>query len=228
MEATTCDDRSRPAWLRQSAALRSALLTSYLPALFILAAVTAASRLRQVPLGNFTRDPVTVLDGHWYVGALSNLGCLIWASAAAISFFAFGVLRARSEAREERLLLLWSGLFTLWLCFDDLYLLHERVLPGYLRLPEEVTFAAYGLAALAYIIRFRLLIFRSELAIPAIAFGCFALSILSDATDYPVYGHYLVEDGFKFLGIVGWFTFLARLSYQALDRQQRSPSLVHQ
>jgi len=228
MDATPCADRSRPVWLRQRAALRSAFLTSYLPALCILAVMTLAATRAEVPISDLTRDPLALIDEPWYEGGLSSLGCLAWAAAATICLFSAGLIHARGGAREDRLFLLCSGLLTLWLCLDDLYMFHERVLPGHLHISEKVTYSAYMVAAVLYLIRFRPAILRADFTLIILAFACFAVSLVSDATDYPVYGHYLVEDGFKFLGVVGWLTFLARASYQTLDRQQRSPSLVHQ
>lgn len=213
---TAREGESRLDWAQQLSAVRSALLTSYLPAFLALAGVAVVSRLTRFPLGYFTRDPAQLLEGQWYVGALSNLGCLLWAAGATVCLFSWAVLRAQGRAAETRLALLGAGLLTVWLCLDDIYLFHERVLPGRLHLPEKVVFSIYLLTMAYGLIRFRSVILRADFSLLLIAAALFVGSTLSDLTGFPAFGHYLVEDGLKFVGIVSWLTFLSRLSYQQL------------
>lgn len=99
-------------------------------------------------------------------------------------------------------------------------MLHEVIFPTYLHIPEEATVLAYGLGMLAYLIAYREYILKTEFLLVFLALGFFGLSLVFDLIPYiigkDIRGSMLLEDGAKFCGIVTWFAYCARTSFQYL------------
>jgi hypothetical protein len=72
--------------------LFSLLYSTYLPAIVVLLIIVVVSIVTKIPIGAFTRDMAALAEIKPYMGLLSNLGMLLWASAAAICFFASAFL----------------------------------------------------------------------------------------------------------------------------------------
>jgi|GEM_PF-2330294 len=147
------------------------------------------------------RDPE--LCCAFYSGAVSNLGILLWAAAAAIAAFAATLL---NDARARRFFLATSG-FTAFLMIDDLFMLHEEALPA-LGVPEPAVYAAYLAAAALYGGVFLRDIFAARAALALLAALAMAASIIEDQTKilWPI--HNFVEDGAKLTGIYCWLLFV--------------------
>jgi hypothetical protein len=98
---------------------------------------------------------------------------------------------------------------------DDLFLIHERVSPRYLGLSERTIFVVYGVIAVALYLRHRQIICRGKYELLLLSVGFFAVAIAADMARglglLSLLGvrsrnmQYLLEDGFKLLGITGWF-----------------------
>src|SRR5690606_15981803 len=113
----------------------------HLPLVLVMIALLGLSSLKSIPYSDFTRDPVTALDGAYYIGWLSNLGVVIWLVGASVCLFTAAVL----PPSPWRPFLLHAGLLTAVLGIDDLFLLHDGVLPQALGLDEGWVMGAYGL-----------------------------------------------------------------------------------
>ena len=92
-----------------------------------------------IPVGNFTRDPIAILGGHPFIGVMSNIGILFWSATAAICIFASKIYLDKTEFST---FLFFSGLLTLLLLFDDLFQLHERI-DNYLYVHEYTAYVIY-------------------------------------------------------------------------------------
>jgi len=188
------------------------LLRAYVPAFCLLCFVIGARFLAHIPFGHLTRDTTAVLNAPFYIGLVSNIGMLLWSSCAGICAFTAALLRGNDEDREMQLFLLASCAITSFLLFDDLFLFHEDFCAKSLHIPETVTFAAYGAAISVYFIRFRTTILKTEFILLAIALVFFGLSIIVDEIlPGRLRAQFLLEDGFKFLGIVSWLAYFARV-----------------
>lgn len=177
-----------------------------LPALLLLAVVALVSLRFDIPVSRFTRDPLAITGGHPFLGVVSNLGAILWSSAAAVCLFTYTLLDKRSTRKDVRAFILAGGLFTLMLLFDDLFMLHEEIFPHYLGVNEKLVYAVYGALMLLYLAVFRKRIMETSFVFLVTALSLFALSIIADRLpdDVPPM-HLLFEDGFKFLGIASWF-----------------------
>ncbi len=193
-------------------------LVIYPATILLLAGVLVlASRMGQ-PLSIFLSDPVTVMEAPPYYGAVSNLGVLIWGVGGAIAVFSAAVLRARRANGELGWFLLASGLWTMVLAADDLFLLHETILPHYLAIPQNLVLGAYAVLGVAYLIRFWKMMAQTDWLLIGIAFAGLGLSVVFDTVLKPLEfsQQSLLEDGSKLIGIVSWTAYFWRVGSHAL------------
>ena len=165
-----------------------------------------------IPVEDLLRDPLAVAQlssqcCHSYYGALSSLGVLLWSGTAAVCLFA-GLLLLNSQGPSEAARFLGSaGLFSGFLAADDLFLLHDHVLPNY-GVPEVAMYGLYGLLCIGYLLRFRVIIASQDMLAFLLAGGFLATSIFVDQvihSDASI--RILVEDGSKLFGIGFWAAF---------------------
>ncbi|HDO52442.1 MAG TPA: hypothetical protein ENH05_06865 [Rhizobiales bacterium] len=186
-----------------------------------LLVLAAAGLQTSVPLERLFRDTIAVAEEypgccHVYDGLISNLGILLWWAAASITGFAALTAAGLSCRRYEILALAMAAAFSAWLAMDDLFMLHESVLP-LIGFTQPMTYALYGLIAAAYIaLSWRVVLMASPLLL-AMAIAMLGASVSVDIlADHdlgavsawlganPRIG-ILLDDGLKFLGIGFWF-----------------------
>ncbi len=164
----------------------------------------------------FLLDPMAVAKDParccaFYSGAVSNLGIVLWTSAAAIAFFAAYLCKAP----QNRAFLFATGAFSAILMIGDLFMLHEEALPG-LGAPEPVVLGVYLAGAGAYGLIFFRKILAGRAALALLAAALMAASVIEDQTKILWRIHDFVEDGAKFAGIYCWFLFVVLRSRDAL------------
>ena len=210
-----------------------------LPVLALAAALWAGLAPTEI-----LRDPIMVAGGDqsdFYLGLFSNLGVVLWTAAAAICLFVGSGLTGEAS-RRARHFLLFAGFFTLVLMLDDLFMLHENY-------ADRMIYPLYALGLLYYVIRFFGLILRLDVVLFALAIPFFGNAIVIDLAPWRLLSdegielpqaldaaspadrdqlrylgrelRYLLEDGFKFLGICCWTTFHVRAA-----RLLRQPGAV--
>lgn len=211
-------DAQDPGLLSQARRLWPLLAALYLPVLGLLIAMQVVATRDDVSLSRYTRDPLAHFDNASpFLGSLSNLGVLLWCAAAAICLFSALLLaRARRQGGAGRFLLAF-GLLTAWLAVDDLFLMHERLIPGLTGLPQNAIYGGYVAGVALLLIVFGRQVLRSDFLLLLLALGFFAVSVLADMwLDRDFVWHHLIEDGSKLLGIVGWLGYLGRASMLAI------------
>jgi hypothetical protein len=217
--------------------------TVYTVALLVPALAMAAALWAGLKPTEMLWDPIMAAGGEpseFYLGLFSNLGVVLWTAAAAICLFAASEVTAGTDRRARRFLL-YAGLFTLLLMLDDLFMLHENYI-------DHVFYILYGMGLLYYVIRFFGLIVRLDVVLFALTIPLFGNAVLLDLAPWrllpgegievpdavapsPVekdavrqFGRelrYLLEDGFKFIGICCWAAFHIRAA--KLLRQRGAP-----
>lgn len=206
------------------------LLLVYAGTVAVLAAIGSWSAAHGVPPYLLTRDPAAIHGASEFLGALSNLGVLLWAAAASVMLFTAGLLGPQARAGEARAFLAQSGVFTAWLLLDDLFMLHERSLPDRLGAPQSLVLAVYAAIAILLLARHRELIARTDSRPLALAFGFFAGSAMLDQGpgDWHEWTSLvLVEDGAKLLGILSWLVYFAATARAAALGRLTDPVSVH-
>lgn len=175
------------------------------PAALIYVVVLLINRAAGIDPELVIRDLAQTCGKPLGVGMLSNFGYLMWMAAAAISFFAAlsGVAEVRGRLRA---LLLSGGAFSLLLCLDDMFLLHDKYIG------PTMLYILYAIFALLILFRFRDLVFRiggvSFLVAVALLGGSIILDQLQELMPVAYYlTLQLFEEGFKFVGIASWLYF---------------------
>jgi hypothetical protein len=185
-------------------------------------AVVASLVIPGLSLDMLTRDPLAVTEGDRYLGALSNVGIVMWAMAAGACILAALALRRQARPGAAVSFFAWSAALTAVLGLDDLFQLHEWVQP---RLPSGEVAVVVGYVVLVgiYAWQFRRSLLTAEYALIVAAGACFAASIAVDAVPDRLHPEALkpyflpLEDGFKMLGIAFWLAFFLRAGTAALD-----------
>jgi hypothetical protein len=202
-----------PLTRRQAAAAALA----YAAALALVGLVAVAAQVSDRPFGNFSRDPTDVLNGAFFIGALSSLGVLLWWTAATAAGLAGWI------ARRERigLALLAAAAFTASLALDDLFLIHEIAAPD-AGVPELSIYAAYAVAAAVFAWRFGAVVVRAT-PWPLLALACalLAADVAVDVGTRVLLDRqiYALEDGLKLLGIVGWCAYFVTTAVGVLSER---------
>ena len=207
------------------------LFSLYFLTLLFLFAVVAASVGMDVSIAMFTRDPAAVAHIHPFIGVVSNLGVMLWTASATICLFSWAILRSSLDEMKFSTFLLCSGLMTTLLLFDDLFLLHDDIFPRYFGVKEKIVFLVYVGLILFGMVKFKECILETEYLVLIIALGFFGLSVFIDVLQPRIesfIGHWriLFEDGFKLLGIVGWFGYFLRCCFIA--NREKNGSLARE
>ncbi len=188
-----------------------------------LALMIGVSAQPWVSPADLLRDPLAVAETitaccKVYHGAISNLGVLLWAAATAVCLFTAAVLYTRGRPTAEAAFMASAGLLTGLFTVDDLFLVHDNVLPAF-GVSQPVTYAAYGLCGAAYLLLSWRQILKCRYGLLAAAIVLLAISVVVDSlfhSDAPV--RILIEDGAKFGGIFAWASFHATAAWQLLMR----------
>jgi hypothetical protein len=215
----TRPESDRAGAMRQLASRAKLLAWCYGAVLVALLAVIGIRIVWGIPTEHLLRDMANLTGAPPYYGLVSSLGILMWGAAATLCLFAAAGLPARSGTRA---FWIYAGILSLALTADDLFLLHEILFPSYLGVPEPAVYVLYGALAAGFLVLFRRTILRTEFVLLALALGWFALSLVVDRWGhlFLARGFWLVEDGFKLLGIVSWLLYFARTAY----RDVRAPA----
>lgn len=171
---------------------------------FLASLVLLVWFLEGVPISNLTRDPVAIVEVPFYTGFFSQLGIFFWAATATLCFFSAKMTSNRPESRMFKRYLFLSGLLTLFLGLDDIFLFHELVFPIYLGIPQQVVFIIYGILVLSFLLKFYSVILNTEYILLITAFFFFGLSVSLDLFHLPNVNPFFFEDGCKMAGIVSW------------------------
>lgn len=164
----------------------------------------------------FSRDPLNNLNIHPLTGIQSTLGALIWICTAGICLFGSAVLHSRHAMETVSLFFLWSGIITLILTLDDLFLIHEDLAYRYLEIGQKTIFIFYVLLIGWFIFKFRKTIPHSDHLIFILALVFLGISegmdMIKNSWNSP--WRIFVEEGFKLFGIVSWSVYLIRECYR--------------
>lgn len=197
---------------------RELLLLIYLPVLGFLIFIVIQSYYTGISLSYLTRDPIATTNEAFYLGFVSNIGILFWCAAATVCLFTYAFLRYAHQLYPKRSFWLISGLLTFLLLMDDFFLLHEMVVPYYLRIPEKIVMIIYGLLLLGYLWSFRKTIWDGEPLLILAALGFFGASFVGEWLFEQNTWHVITEDGGKLLGVVGWCVYFTVLALKEIGQ----------
>ena len=198
------------------------IIKIFLPVIAFLWMVFQIGKNNGISFGYFSRDAIQTLwhepnaEVAFYIGFLSNIGVIFWCFTTAILFFSFKISKDLGKSNSLGQFFIFSGLLTLFLMIDDLFLMHDVIVPYYLEISEKFLYLFYGLYALALLFIFKEIILESDYLLFLFAFASLASSVITDVIltiGISIKETYLFEDGFKFLGIISWFIYFSRTCY---------------
>ncbi len=144
---------------------------------------------------------------HVYYGFISNLGIMIWTATGAVCLFVAALFGLVIKNRPMAWFALSAGVLTGWLALDDMFLLHEIVMPS-LGIHQNAVLASYAVLALLYVFASWRVIMNADFWILFVGGGTLVVSIFIDTVFHslaPVLVY--AEDSAKFFGIFCWASF---------------------
>ena len=181
---------------------------SILPSTILYLAILYISNLHNIKLSLVVRDLAQTCGYPIGVGMISNVGILLWGAAASICLFTTFSGKINSDISK---LLLLGGVFSGLLCIDDFFLLHDRYIgPDFLNL-------TYLAISILILVRFKKILKKIGLFNLVISILFLGLSIFFDGVIQQIFNQsyestQLIEEWFKFLGIVCWLNFWCKAS----------------
>jgi hypothetical protein len=163
-----------------------------------------------------TSDPLQTAEFPWYTGFLSNLGIILWSISIGCAFSSAMIL---PNNRQVARFLIATGMLSILLVIDDMFRIHDSILPSLLHIPEFLTFIAYGLLIAIYLFSFyRIILSDASFLLLAGALLFLGISIVFDMVSPYSSMETFIKDGLKFIGIALWltynFVFVAQMSKQ--------------
>ena len=188
------------------------LYISILPSAILYLVILYVSNFYNIQLSLVVRDLAQTCGYPIGVGMISNIGILFWGAAASICLFA---TFSENINREFSKLLFLGGGFSGLLCIDDFFLLHDRYIG------QDFLNLTYLSISIFLLVRFRKILKEIGLLNLIISILFLGLSIFFDGVMQQIFNQsyeltQLIEEGFKFLGIICWLNFWCKASYYAL------------
>ncbi|MGL6342463.1 MAG: hypothetical protein ACRC80_25380 [Waterburya sp.] len=201
----------------------------YIPVCSIIFSVWLIEKFSSISVYELVADSNEIGRIAPYAGTVSNLGLLLLCCAASICFFSSYLIDANNKHDKKwKLFFKCSGYFVLLLLIDDTFQIHENfstllfgvdanisvVNKKLENILEAIIFSFYGVIFFFYIFYFRKLIYRTEILAFLLAFVFFFMSISVDFMPENLKGHFILEEGFKLLGIASLMTYYVKACYQ--------------
>lgn len=188
------------------------LLLLLIPVLLIIGFVSLISWKTGQPIYVLFQDIFFVAQVPLYIGFVSNIGAFVWAFAIAICVYVGVLLFNKRDQRNVSYFFLYASFLSTLLMLDDFFMLHEIIYPRYFHISSDIIYIIYAVIGIGFVIKFKKIIFQSDLIILFLSFGFFTLSIFFDElresiaiSDYWI----IAEDGSKLIGIIYWLTYFS-------------------
>jgi hypothetical protein len=163
------------------------------------------------PVWYLTRDPAQIKEYSIYIGILANWCALLWIMTAVICFFSAAFLKQNNAEGSVVRLLFVSGVFSLVFGVDDLYMIHDHLLPKFLGIPEIFLYALYFFAFAIYLADFSSQILGYDYILFVAALSLFALSRI------PHQSVTAAIDILKYSGIIFWLAFFYTVAWHEMN-----------
>lgn len=205
------------------------LVKVYLPICSIIFLVWLIDKFSSISVYELVADSNEIGRIAPYAGIVSNLGILLLCCATSICFFSSYLIDANNKNNKKwKLFFRCSGYFVLLLLIDDAFQIHENfstllfgadanitvVNKKLENILEAIIFGFYGAIFFCYGFYFRKLIYRTEILAFLLAFVFFFISLAVDFMPENLKAHFILEEGFKLLGIASLMAYYIKVCYQ--------------
>ena len=193
------------------------LVYIFTPGIIILGLGIYLTESNNIHFEMVSRDPIQILNGKPYIGIISNIGILMWCATCTILLYSSLICRIKNRPPRETNFLFFSGLLSIFLMIDDLFLMHDVIFPEYLKIDEKIFYVVYGLSVIAIFLRFYKIMLTTDYVLLMLAFFLLGFSAITDIVltlGLHLKHEYAFEDSFKFLGIIAWFSYFSRTGFK--------------
>jgi len=184
--------------------VRSTVVRTLLPAAALYGVALLWSGAEGISAKLVLRDLAQSCDAPLGQGFLSSVGYLLWMAAAAIALFAAATRQIHGPAAYRQFAYCGGG-FSLWLCLDDMFLVHDRYLG------EAFLYITYAFFTGLLLFKFRGPLQRCAGDTFLLSVILLGASVFTDALQGVLPFSYetvqVIEEGAKFLGIAAWLAF---------------------
>lgn len=217
------------------------LLNVYIVTCIFIVFVYILTENTSISIYELVADPNEVGKVAPYTGFVSTIGILIFCATASICLFSACFAEYVSTGSKEwSFFLKCSGCFIVLLLIDDLWQIHENF-PTLLfgatadvgladkslqNLLETIVFGLYGLLFATYLLRFRKILRQTEFLPLILSCGFFGLSAIVDLLLEDINGHFILEEGFKLLGIVSLSYYYIKTCFEQVKGRPDLPYKV--
>ena len=145
-------------------------------------------------------------------------GKIAWLYALGVLAAAF--LHRLNGPRGQFLLMLFAGLLSFVLGFDDVFQMHEKMFSDIRYIPEQLFFLAYFICIVFIVIVCFKTFLQTDFVLWSLALFMFAMSLIVDREIIKADSdHAFWEDSCKFTGIVLWSAYYLRTSMSFIVQQ---------
>ena len=122
--------------------------------------------------------------------------------------------------RQQFLLMLFAGILSFVLGFDDVFQMHEKMFSDIRYIPEQLFFLAYFVCIVFIVIVCFKTFLQTDFVLWSLALLMFAMSLVVDREIIRANSdHAFWEDSFKFTGIVLWTAYYLRTAMSIIVQQ---------
>ncbi|TPV34054.1 hypothetical protein FJ651_07800 [Paucihalobacter ruber] len=187
----------------------------YTLGIFCLLVVFVLGKTYNIPYEKFTGDPAYIYKSNPFNGVISNIGALFWCTTASICLFS-GRLLWSFGSKKQAVFLFYSGVFTTILLIDDFFMFHDFAVYYIVKhdFAQYFVLLSYAIFSIWYLLNFYTTIMKENYIFISLAFFFLGTSVIIDIIFESEGLQYLIEDGFKFLGIISWMLFYTIASHR--------------
>ena len=142
--------------------------------------------------------------------ALWAMRVVFWFAAGSVAVIASAV--NRSGGRQQRAMLLWGGLITYLLAYDEAMHLHDELATEVIGCSEQLICSMYALLAMMWLARF-----RTAMPAPPVGWLVGSIALFAGAIameQVPMPQQAVVVGALKLLGVACWGGFFARCAVE--------------
>lgn len=153
---------------------------------------------------------------HVYYGLISNTGLILWIGASAVCLLVGLAFLSHAGSDSFTRFALSAGALSGWIALDDMFLVHEKVMPA-LGVPQTLVVLSYVGLALLYVATSWRFVLRHHWWLLFLGGGALGVSVFVDLVFHSVAPVFVyLEDSAKFFGIVCWCSFHVLAVYNHL------------
>ena len=195
------------------------LLITFIPSILFLGVGIITGYIFGIKPTFLLRDIASIAKINPLYGFFTTIGSFLLFAAAAVCLFSAITLR-QLKSKVTFNFLMYSGILSVYLAFDDMLLFHDYIAPIYLNIPENFVLASILIAFIVYLLKFYKSILATNYQFFVLSILFFAISQFVDMIPKQwlfggLYGssHILGEEVPKWLGITSWLSYFCCYCY---------------